>query len=50
MSEKTENGKITLDIRPGPLTPEQQRSWNLFWQKLIADSKTKEKDTDERKN
>ena len=35
--------KLTVDIPPGPASPAQKQAWKCFWQKLIAEVKTVER-------
>jgi len=28
--------KVTVNIKPGPVSPAQKQAWRRFWQKLIA--------------
>lgn len=36
--------KVVLNIARGPGLPAQQAAWRKFWQKLIAEAKTTEKE------
>jgi len=31
--------KVTMNIRPGTVTPAQKQVWRRFWQKLITEAK-----------
>jgi len=35
--------KVTVNIRPGPMSPAQKQVWRRFWQKLIAEVKAGER-------
>jgi len=32
--------RVTVDIRPGPVSPAQGQAWKRFWQKMIAETKS----------
>jgi hypothetical protein len=38
--------KVTLNLRPGQLSPAQQRQWDRAWQRLIAQAKRSEAESD----
>jgi len=45
-STKNEPIKITLNIQPAKLSPAQQRQWDRAWQRLIAQAKRSEAESD----
>jgi len=38
--------KVTVNIQPGKLSPAQQRQWDRAWQRLIAEAKRSEANSD----
>lgn len=34
-AEKTST-KVTLDIRPGPVTPHMKMAWRVWWTRLVS--------------
>ena len=38
--------KVTLNLRPGQLSPAQQRQWDRAWQRLIAEAKRRDAESD----
>jgi hypothetical protein len=35
--------KVTIDIKPGKVTPAQQYAWNKFWQSVANEVNDKDK-------
>jgi hypothetical protein len=38
--------KVTLNLMPGQLSPAQQHQWDRAWQRLIAQAKRSEAESD----
>jgi len=38
--------KVTLNLRPGQLSPAQQRQWDRAWQRLIVQAKRSEAESE----
>jgi hypothetical protein len=47
-TKSTDNSttKVTLNLRPGQLSPAQQQQWDRIWQRLIAEAKRSEAESD----
>jgi hypothetical protein len=36
---KKQECKVTINIQPGPASPDQSAAWNKFWQMVILETK-----------